>query len=95
MNTLPLLGHASLDDILAWRPSGPVRVREFLADVDALAAQFPVGRNVLNVCQDRYRFTVGFAAGLVSGRTSLRPAPSLERPASRPRSAPSLRTPTR
>ena len=32
MNTLPLLGHASLDDILAWRPSGPVRVREFLAD---------------------------------------------------------------
>ena len=38
MNTLPLLGHASLDDILAWRPSGPVRVREFLADVDALAA---------------------------------------------------------
>ena len=74
MNVLPLLGHASLDDILAWRSSGPVRVREFLADVNALAAQFPVGRNVLNVCQDRYRFTVGFAAGLVSGRTSLQPA---------------------
>jgi len=38
MSSVPLLGHASLDDVLAWRPSGPVRVREFLADVEALAA---------------------------------------------------------
>lgn len=74
MSLVPLLGHASLDDVLAWRPSGPVRVREFLADVEALAAQFPAGRNFLNVCQDRYRFTVGLAAGLIAGRTSLQPA---------------------
>ena len=74
MSSVPLLGHASLDDVLAWRPSGPVRVREFLADVEALVAQFPAGRNFLNVCQDRYRFTVGLAAGLIAGRTSLQPA---------------------
>lgn len=74
MSSLPLLGHASLDDVLAWRPSGPVGVRQFLADVEALAAQLPAGRNFLNVCQDRYRFTVGLAAGLIGGRTSLQPA---------------------
>ena len=74
MNAVPLLGHASLDDVLAWRPSGPVRVREFLADAASLAAQLPAGRNFLNLCHDRYRFTVGLAAGLISGRTSLQPA---------------------
>ena len=74
MNAVPLLGHASLDDVFAWRPSGPVRVREFLADAASLAAQLPAGRNFLNLCHDRYRFTVGLAAGLISGRTSLQPA---------------------
>ncbi len=74
MNRIPLLGHASLDDIFAYRPSGSVRVRDFLADVEALAAILPAGRHQLNVCQDRYRFTVGLAAGLVRGKTSLQPA---------------------
>ena len=74
MKTVPLLGHASLDDIFAYRPAGPVRVRDFLAEVEALAALLPVGRHLLNVCQDRYRFTVGFAAGLLSGKTSLQPS---------------------
>lgn len=71
---LPLLGHAGLDDIFAYRPDGPVRVRDFLADVAALAALLPPGRHLLNVCQDRYRFTVGFAAGLIGGKTSLQPS---------------------
>jgi len=71
---LPLLGHASLDEIFAYRPEGAVRVRDFLADVQALAAQLPAGRYLLNVCQDRYRFTVGFAAGLLCGKTSLQPS---------------------
>jgi len=74
MNCVPLLGHASLDDIFAWQPEGPIRVRDFLADVRALAARLPAGRHLLNVCQDRYRFVVGFAAGLVSDKISLQPA---------------------
>lgn len=74
MNGVPLLGHASLDDIFAWRPQGPVRVRAFLADALALAERLPAGRHLLNVCQDRYQFVVGFAAGLVSGKISLQPA---------------------
>lgn len=74
MNPVPLLGHASLDDIFAWRPDGPVSVRQFLADARALAALLPPGRHLLNVCQDRYHFAVGFAAGLLDGRISLQPA---------------------
>lgn len=74
MNTIPLLGHASLDDIFAYRPAGAVRVRDFLAEAATLASMLPDGRHLLNVCQDRYRFTVGFAAGLLAGKTSLQPS---------------------
>jgi acyl-coenzyme A synthetase/AMP-(fatty) acid ligase len=74
MKTVPLLGHASLDDVFAYRSAGAVRVRDFLTDVEALAAMLPSGRHLLNVCQDRYRFALGLAAGLVSGKTSLQPS---------------------
>ncbi len=74
MSTLPLLGHASLDAIFAWQAAGPVRIRDFIADAQALAACLPAGQNQLNVCQDRYHFAVGFAAGLITGKTSLQPS---------------------
>ncbi|HEV7632987.1 MAG TPA: AMP-binding protein [Steroidobacteraceae bacterium] len=41
-----------------------------------VAAALPQSQHILNVCNDRYRFTVSFAACLVAGRTSLLP-PSL------------------
>lgn len=74
MSALPLITGLGLDDVLAWLPEGPRRVRDFLADADALADRLPPGTALLNVCHDRYRFAVGFAAGLVSGRVSLQPA---------------------
>ena len=74
MNQVPLLGHASLDDIFAWSPQGPIPVRRFLAEAALLAEQLPAGQHLLNVCQDRYRFAVGFAAGLLAGKTSLQPS---------------------
>ena len=74
MSHSPLLAATDLDAVFAFLPGGPRRVRDFLAEVEALAAQLPPGRHLLNVCQDRYRFAVGFAAGLTSGRISLQPA---------------------
>lgn len=75
MKRLPLLGHPHLDQIFAFRPGGPVSVRDFLADAIALARRFPDGGgHFLNLCLDRYRFTVGLAAGLLSGQTSLQPS---------------------
>ncbi|HNL76897.1 MAG TPA: AMP-binding protein [Accumulibacter sp.] len=74
MNAAPLLGHAGLDEVFAYTADGPVDVRTFLAEADELAAGLPTGRHFLNLCQDRYRFTVGLAAGLLSGRVSLQPS---------------------
>jgi len=39
-----------------------------------VAERLGAGRHVLNACTDRYHFTVGFAATLVSGRLSLLPS---------------------
>jgi acyl-coenzyme A synthetase/AMP-(fatty) acid ligase len=52
----------------------PVLAKHFLADVARVAAALPAGDHVLNVCADRYRFTVGFAASLVAGKISLLPS---------------------
>lgn len=74
MSTLPLIAGLGLEAIIAWRPDGPRRVRDFLADVDALAGLLPAGSALLNLCHDRYRFAVGFATGLIAGKVSLQPA---------------------
>lgn len=68
-----ITGHG-LDDVLAWRANGPVRVRTFLADARALAATLPAGGGVLNLCEDRYHFAVLFAACLLTGKVSLQPS---------------------
>jgi len=74
MTTLPLIAHHSLDAVMAWRGNSPVSVRQFLGEVEHVAGQLPPGRHVLNLCSDRYRFTVALAACIVSGRISLLPS---------------------
>lgn len=74
MPTLPLVAHKSPDSIIARRATGAVTVHEFLVEASALAAIFPCGRNLLNLCSDRYHFSVGLAAAIISGRTSLLPS---------------------
>lgn len=71
---LPLVSHTSPDAVVAWRNGEAVTVRHFIADVHAVAAALPAGRHILNACTDRYRFAVGFAAGMVAGRISLLPS---------------------
>ncbi|HWW80279.1 MAG TPA: AMP-binding protein [Steroidobacteraceae bacterium] len=72
--TLPLISHTEPDAVVAYRAGVPVVAREFLADVARVAAALPACDHILNVCSDRYRFTVGFAAGLVAGKVSLLPS---------------------
>ena len=74
MSEIPLIGIHQPDDILAWRPSGPVKVRDFLVDAGAVAGVLPAGDWVLNLCEDRYHFAVLFAACVIAGKTSLQPA---------------------
>lgn len=74
MNRLPLVSARALDEILAWRPSGAVSVRTFVAVAQALAQRLPAGPWVINLCEDRYNFAVAFAACQLSGKTSLQPS---------------------
>lgn len=74
MSTLPLIAHRHPDAVVAWRGSTPVSAGQFLGEVAHVAGQLPPGRHVLNLCSDRYRFTVALAACIVSGRISLLPS---------------------
>ncbi|MGA9033594.1 MAG: AMP-binding protein [Sulfuricaulis sp.] len=73
MSSLPLVSHVSPDSIIAWRADGAVTLRQFLAEVRQLAALFPAEGHLLNLCRDRYRFSVGLAAAMVAGKVSLLP----------------------
>lgn len=73
-SALPLLSHASPNAAVAWRHDEKLSVARFLSDVAALAKVLPAGKHVLNVCADRYRFAVGLAACLATGRISLLPS---------------------
>ena len=71
--TSALLTHRNGGDILAWRNGTGITAHQFLADVRHLAALLPAGRHMLNACNDRYRFTVGLGAALLTQKLSLLP----------------------
>jgi acyl-coenzyme A synthetase/AMP-(fatty) acid ligase len=74
MNSLPLFAHCAPDAVIAYRAGQAISAATFLADARQLAQRLPAAKHVLNVCADRYRFTVGLAACLISGRVSLLPS---------------------
>ena len=74
MDTIPLLSHGSPTAVIAYRAGVPITARRFLSDAKRLAESLPAGVHVLNVCADRYRFTVGLAACLITKRVSLLPS---------------------
>ena len=74
MDVTALLSHPSADSIVAYRGGRALRAGQFLDDARLLADSLPPGRHVLNACADRYRFAVGLAASLMTGRVSLLPS---------------------
>jgi len=74
MDTIALLSHRSPTAVIAFRAGVPVTARRFLSDAQRLGESLPAGVYVLNVCADRYRFTVGLAACLITRRVSLLPS---------------------
>ena len=70
---LPLLADADTSRIIAWRAGTAVTAGQFLDEVCTLAARLPSARHVVNLCDDRYRFSVAFCAAAVAGQTSLLP----------------------
>jgi hypothetical protein len=70
----PLLSHESPASVVAYRGGRAIDARQFLADARQLAERMPSGKHVLNVCVDRYHFSVGLAAGLMSDKVNLLPS---------------------
>ena len=72
MTALPLLfGHPAAP--FAHSAAGTITRGEFLADVVQFAATLPPHRYAVNLCDNRYLFTVAFAAVLLRGQTNLLP----------------------
>jgi acyl-coenzyme A synthetase/AMP-(fatty) acid ligase len=69
----PLSRHRHPDDLLAIGAQGPVSVSDFLRDASALTRVLPATSHIVNLCTDRYRFTVGLAAALLRGQVTLLP----------------------
>ena len=69
----PIAQHAGKDDIVAVRAQRRIDRTQFLRDIASLAARLPAHKYALNLCTDRYRFMVGFAAALCRQQISLLP----------------------
>ena len=76
MADLPLIRNYSADAAFAYRAGQRVPVEAFLGDAARLARVLPQRSHVVNLCADRYRFTVGLAAALLRGQVSLFPSNS-------------------
>ena len=74
MNLLPFFRPDLTHEFVAWRDGAGVSRTQFLRDAAALAASLPDAPYVLNHCEDRYRFLVGFAAALLRKQVSLFPS---------------------
>ncbi|MDO8414486.1 MAG: AMP-binding protein [Gallionellaceae bacterium] len=73
MVALPLLSHNNPASTFAYSGERSMSAGQFLSDVLELSAQLPQRQYILNLCSDRYRFAVGFAAALLRQQINLLP----------------------
>ncbi|AKS43361.1 AMP-binding protein [Wenzhouxiangella marina] len=73
MSDLPLIERA-LDDVLLHLHDQELSVAAYLGRAMALSAQLPPRTPVVNLCQNRGHFSIGFAAVLLAGGHNLLPA---------------------
>ena len=73
MPSIPLLKFHLPESVFAWQDGKTISAQRFLTDVIALAERLPARSYVLNLCNDRYRFMVGFSAAMLRGQISLLP----------------------
>ena len=73
VNYLPLLLQRDLHAPLAWRNGAAISAHQYLEDVAAQAAILPPAGSMVNLCADRYCFSVSLGAALVRGHSSVMP----------------------
>lgn len=70
---LPLARYRAPSDPVLLYPGGKVTAATFFTQIHHLAAALPDTRFVINLCETRHGFMLGFAAALLRGQTSLLP----------------------
>ena len=73
MVSMPLVRGFGAGAAFAYRGGRRLSIEQFLWDVSRLAAALPDRQYLLNLCTDRYHFSVGFAAALVRKQVNLLP----------------------
>lgn len=73
MSGLPLLRNFERGSPFAYYGGTVIALERFLQDAHALAGVLPDKGHIVNVCSDRYRFCVGFAAALLRKQVTLLP----------------------
>jgi acyl-coenzyme A synthetase/AMP-(fatty) acid ligase len=73
MASAPLVRGFGAGAAFAYRSGRRLSVEQFLWDVSRLAASLPDRQYLLNLCADRYHFSVGLAAALVRRQINLLP----------------------
>jgi acyl-coenzyme A synthetase/AMP-(fatty) acid ligase len=73
----PLIVRRDLGTTIAWRDGAPISAAQFIADAQQLAQRLPARGRPVNLCQDRYLYTLGLAAALLRRQTSLMPPNAL------------------
>lgn len=69
----PILRGFRKGAVFSFDPRRSVTTEMFLSEAAALARVLPNHRYMVNLCKDRYRFTVGLAAALMREQVSLMP----------------------
>ena len=70
---LELLRNFAAEDAVGWQSGMPLDAARFCAAAAAFAGALPRRRYVLNLCEDRLRFMLGFGAAMIAGQVSLLP----------------------
>ncbi|MET4574939.1 AMP-binding protein [Ottowia thiooxydans] len=73
MMQYPLSSHLP-EDVIAHRPGELITASQFYQQAVALARELPETSYIINTCQDRYLFMLGFAAAALSGKITLMPS---------------------
>jgi len=69
----PGFGTTALARTLAWRDGQAISLAQCLAEAIAFAERLPAHGQPVNLCSDRYLFTLALLAAMVRGQTSLMP----------------------
>jgi acyl-coenzyme A synthetase/AMP-(fatty) acid ligase len=76
--TWPFTPEMSGTQTFAWRNGKPISLDTFRRDVSAVLASLPSHGSMINLCEDRYRFLVSYAAAQCAQQTVLLPAARVE-----------------